>query len=201
MESALAVTSKNADIFYWSDQTYIWLVQILYRELGISNKRVCLWLKNGQNPTPGVAFNKVYEPCTYGTRGKPYVVKSLNGLNEVMNDDMTTGNDLVQEAFDHFTIWPEKRLPSKEYERSTMKPPEVYEKAIRRCTKMNDIMLDSFSGSGSTIMAAEKLRRRVYAVEIEPVFCELAMRRFETLTGIKTRIIRDETKTERETLS
>jgi DNA modification methylase len=31
-----------------------------------------------------------------------------------------------------------------------MKPPEVYEKAIRRCTEINDIILDSFSGSGST---------------------------------------------------
>lgn len=201
MESALAVTGENAHVFYWSDQTYIWLVQVLYRELGIINKRVCLWLKNGQNPTPGVAFNKAYEPCTYGTRGKPYVVKGVNKLNEVMNVDMTTGNDLMEEVFDHITVWPEKRLSSKEYEHSTMKPPEVYEKAIRRCTRMNDIILDSFSGSGSTIMAAEKLKRRVYAVEIEPVFCELAMRRYEALTGIKTRIIRDETKTEGETLS
>lgn len=201
MESALAVTGENAHVFYWSDQTYIWLVQVLYRELGIINKRVCLWLKNGQNPTPGVAFNKAYEPCTYGTRGKPYVVKGVNKLNEVMNVDMTTGNDLMDEVFDHITVWPEKRLSSKEYEHSTMKPPEVYEKAIRRCTRMNEIILDSFSGSGSTIMAAEKLKRRVYAVEIEPVFCELAMRRYEALTGIKARIIRDETKTEGEALS
>lgn len=100
MEAALAVTKKDAHVFYWCDQTYIWLVQVLYRELGISNKRVCLWLKNGQNPTPGVAFNKAYEPCVYGTRGKPYVVKGVNSLNEVMNENMTTGNDLIQQALD-----------------------------------------------------------------------------------------------------
>jgi hypothetical protein len=98
MVSALAVTKEDAHVFYWSDQTYIWLIQTLYRDLGIANKRVCLWLKNGQNPTPGVAFNKCYEPCTYGVRGKPYVVKGVNKLNEVMNVEMTTGNNLLQEA-------------------------------------------------------------------------------------------------------
>lgn len=83
-----------------------------------------------------------------------------------------------------------------------MKPPEVYEKAIRRCTKTDDIILDSFSGSGSTIMAAEKLKRRVYAVEIEPVFCDLAIRRYEALTGDKAVVVRaDETKTDREAVS
>lgn len=190
MESALAVTKKDAHIFYWSDQIYIWLIQTLYRELGIDNKRVCLWLKNSQNPTPGVAFNKCYEPCTYGVRGKPYIVKGVNKLNEVMNLDMTTGNNLLEEAQDYLDIWMVKRLPGNKYEHSTMKPPEVYEKAIRRCTKMNDIILDSFSGSGSTIIAGEKLKRRVYAVELEPRFCDLAMKRYEKITGIKAKVIR-----------
>lgn len=187
--AALAVTREDAHVFYWSDQTYIWLIQTLYRELGVTNKRVCLWIKNGQNPTPGVAFNKCYEPCTYGVRGKPYVVKGVNKLNEVMNPEMSTGNNLLQETIDHLDIWATKRLAGSSYEHSTMKPPEVYEKAIRRCTKMGDIIIDSFSGSGSTIMAAEKLNRRVYAVEIEPVFCDLAMKRYEALTGTKARVV------------
>lgn len=190
MEAALTVTKKDAHVFYWSDQTYIWLIQTLYRDLGLTNKRVCLWLKNSQNPTPGVAFNKCYEPCTYGVRGKPYIVKGVNKLNEVMNPDMTTGNNLLQEAADHIDVWMVKRLAGKEYEHSTMKPPEVYEKAIRRCTKFGDIILDSFSGSGSTIMAAEALKRRVFAVEIEPIFCDLTIRRYEKLTGKKAKVIR-----------
>ncbi|HIH11278.1 TPA: DNA modification methylase [Candidatus Woesearchaeota archaeon] len=190
MEAALAVTKGDAHVFYWSDQTYIWLIQTLYRDLGITNKRVAIWLKNSQNPTPGVAFNKCYEPCTYGVRGKPYIVKGVNNLNEVMNPEMTTGNNLLQEALDHIDIWATKRLAGNQYEHSTMKPPEVYEKAIRRCTKMNEIILDSFSGSGSTLIAGEKLKRRVYAVEIEPVFCDLTIRRYEALTGTKARIVR-----------
>ncbi len=192
MEAGLAVTKPDAHIFYWSDETYIWLIQTLYRELSIQNKRVCLWLKNGQNPTPGVAFNKCYEPCTYGTRGKPKLVKGVNKLNEVLNAEMTTGNELVQQVTDFFTIWPEARLSSKEYEHSTMKPIALYEKAIRRCTKAGDIILDSFNGSGSNLMAAQKLGRRVFAVEIEPIFCDLTIKRFEAETGTKAKVIRNE---------
>lgn len=201
LEAALAVTTHDAHIFYWSDQTYIWLIQTLYRDLGITNKRVCLWLKNGQNPTPGVAFSKCFEPCTYGVRGAPYIVKGVNKLNEVMNPEMTTGNELLQQAQDHLDVWMTKRLPGNQYEHSTMKPPELYEKAIRRCTRMNDIILDSFSGSGSTIIAAEKLKRRVYAVELEPIFCDLTIRRFEKLTGKKAIICHDHETTEEKVIS
>jgi len=192
MEAALAVTKPDAHIFYWSDETYIWLIQTLYRELGITNKRVCLWLKNSQNPVPSVAFNKCYEPCTYGVRGNPPLVKGVTKLNEVLNADMTTGNELLQQVHDLFTVWPEARLSSKDYEHSTMKPPALYEKAIRRCSKAGDIILDSFNGSGSNLIAAQRLGRRVYAVEIEPKFCDLTIKRFEAETGLKARVIRDE---------
>jgi DNA modification methylase len=192
MEAALTVTKPDAHVFYWSDETYIWLIQTLYRELGITNKRVCLWLKNSQNPVPSVAFNKCYEPCTYGVRGNPPLVKGVTKLNEVLNADMTTGNELLQQVHDFFTIWPEARLCSKDYEHSTMKPPALYEKAIRRCSKAGDIILDSFNGSGSNLIAAQRLGRRVYAVEIEPTFCDLTIKRFEAETGLKAKVIRNE---------
>lgn len=188
---ALSVVKKDAHVFYWSDQSYIWLIQTLYRDLGIENKRVCLWIKNGFSPTPTVAFNKCFEPCTYGTIGSPYLNDSVKNLNEVANGDMTTGNSLMEEISD---IWVEKRLSGKDYEHATSKPPRLHEKAIRRCTKPGDIILDSFSGSASTMIAAEQLKRRVFAVELEPVFCDLAIRRYEKLTGKKAKIIRSHEK-------
>ncbi len=188
LENALAVSKKDTHIFYWSDQTYIWLIQELYRELGIINKRVCLWIKNGHNPTPGVAFNKVYEPCTYGVRGKPYIVPNIQNLNGVMNKEITTGNNLLEETLDHLDVWLVKRLSSKDYEHATSKPPKLHEKAIRRCTRPGDIILDSFSGSASTLIAGEQLKRKVYAAELEPIFCDLAIKRYEKLTGIKAKI-------------
>ena len=185
LTNALSVAKDDCHVFYWSDQTYIWLIQTLYRELGITNKRVAIWVKNSQNPTPGVAFSKCYEPCTYGVRGKPYLAKNIQNLNEVLNKELTTGNSLIEETLDHLDLWLVKRLPSKDYEHATSKPPKLHEKAIRRCTKPGDIILDSFSGSASTLIAAEQLKRRVYATELEPIFCDLAIKRYERLTGTK----------------
>lgn len=190
LECALSVTKDDAHIFYWSDQTYIWLIQQLYRDLGITNKRVCLWLKNSQNPVPSVAFNKCYEPCTYGVRGRPYIAPKIQNLNEVMNKEITTGNSLLEETLDHLDVWMVKRLSGKDYEHATSKPPKLHEKAIRRCTRPGDIILDSFLGSASSLVAAEMLKRRVFGIELEPIFCDLAIKRYEKLTNRKVKIIR-----------
>jgi len=181
MEAGLLVSKKDLHVFYWCDQVYIGVVQELYRSLGIANKRVCLWLKNNQNPVPTVAFNKVYEPAVYGIRGKPYLA-DIHNLNEVLNKELSTGNNLLNEVND---IWMAKRLSASDYEHATSKPPHLHEKAMKRCTKPNDIILDSFLGSGSTLIAAETLGRRVYGCELEPQFCDLIVRRFEKLTGTK----------------
>jgi len=184
---ALDVSGKNLHVFYWCDQMYIGLLQTLYTDFGVKNKRVCLWLKNGQNPTPSVAFNKCYEPCVYGVRGKPYLADSFQSFNEVMNHGVGNGNELL-DAMDNLDVWAVKRLSGKEYEHPTSKPPELHEKAIRRCTKPGDIILDSFGGSGSTLVAAEGLKRRAFLVEREPVFCDLIIKRFEKLTGLKAKV-------------
>lgn len=189
LKNALAFSAEDVHVFYWSDQRYIWLMQTLYKEVGVDNKRVCLWIKNGQNPTPTVAFSKCYEPCSYGTRGSPYLSKSFQGLNEIMNKEITTGNDSLEEIGD---IWAVKRLAGKDYEHATSKPPKLHEKAILRCSKPGDIILDSFLGSGSTLIAGEQLKRRVYGVELEPVFCDLTIKRWEKLTGLKAHVLENE---------
>lgn len=188
MSAALSVSKKDVHVFYWNTEQHIWIIQTLYRELGIDNKRVCLWVKNGHNPTPQVAFNKCYEPCIYGAKGHPYLSKKEQGLTEIMNKEITTGNDSIDEV----NIWTAKRVSAKDYKHATTKPVELHEKAIRRCTLPGDIILDSFLGSGSTLIAAEQLKRIVYGVEMEPVFCDLIMSRYEKLTGIKAEIIRYE---------
>jgi len=189
MKNVLSVANKDFHYFCWCDQKYVGMVQDLYRELGIENKRVCMWIKNGQNPTPGVAFSKCYEPCVYGTVGSPYLSKSLQNLNEVMNKEVGTGNRLIDDILDEFDIWLVKRLAGNEYEHSTSKPPTLHEKAIRRCTKPGDVILDMYGGSGSTLIAAEMLKRRAYLIEIEPMFCQLIINRYERLTGQKAKLI------------
>ncbi len=187
LDNALRISHDDCHIFYWCDEVYIGLLQELYRESGIQNKRVCLWIKNGQNPTPEVAFSKCYEPCVYGIKGKPYLSKNEQSLNEVMNKDVSTGNRLIDDVLDLIDIWLVKRLAGNEYEHPTMKPPTVYEKAIRRCTKPGDVIFDGFGGSGSSLIAGEQLKRKVYLVEIEPIFCDLIINRYEKLTNQKAK--------------
>lgn len=194
LKAALAVSKPDTHVFYYCDQIYIGLIQEIYRSLGIDNKRVCLWLKNNQNPVPTVAFNKVYEPVVYGTRKQPYLAESITNLNEVLNKEFKTGNELLEQVNEFVDIWTAKRLPSKDYEHATTKPITLHEKAIKRCTRPNDIILDSFLGSGSTLLAAEQLDRRVYGCELEPKFCDLIIKRYEAFSNNKVKVQRYEEK-------
>lgn len=180
LKAGLSITDKDAHVFYWCDQVYIGVIQEIYRKNIIENKRVCLWLKNSQNPVPSVAFNKCYEPCVYGIKGNPYLTENETKLNEVMNQEFITGNEMY-EAVD---IWLTKRISGREYQHATSKPTTLHEKAIKRCTKVNDIILDSFLGSGSTLLCAEQLGRIVYGCELEPAFCDLIVKRWEQMTKL-----------------
>lgn len=185
MEAALAVCHEDVHAFYYTDQIYVGVVQELYRSLGIANKRVCLWLKNSQNCVPKVYCNKAYEPAVYGTRQRPYLAPSMTSLTEILNPEFGTGNQLLEQVDDFIEIWTAKRLSAKDYEHATSKPITLHANAIKRCTKPGEIIIDSFLGSGSTLLAAEQLDRRVYGCELEPRFCDLIVKRFEALTGIK----------------
>lgn len=171
--------------FAWCDEKYIGLVQQLYRELEIENKRVCLWVKNAANMTPQIAFNKVFEPCVYGVRGKPFLNHSFANFHELLNKEIGTGNRLSDDILDLFNLWLVKRLPTQSYEHPTAKPPSLHEKALRRCTKPGDIILDLTAGSGSTLIAAEQMKRRAFICELEPVFCDVIINRFQELTKLE----------------
>ncbi len=187
LTNGLSVCEKNAHIFTYCDQRYIWLLQTLYQELGVANKRVCLWIKNNATPTPQIAFSKQYEPCIYGTIGRPYLSEKVLNLTEIMNAEVGSGNRTLEDILDMIDIWLVRRLSGKEYEHPTSKPPKLHEKALRRCTKPGDIILDLFAGSGSLMVAAEQLKRSTFLIEQSPVFTEVILRRYEKFTGQKAK--------------
>ncbi len=188
LDAALAVSKKDLHVFYFCDQNYVGTVQNIFKEAGLENKRTCLWVKNGFNVTDKIAFNKGYEACPYSIRGKPYL-SPINNLNEILNKEVGSGNRTIDDILDLLDIWLCKRLPGQQYIHPTMKPVTLYEKAIRRCSKPNDIICDSFLGSGSSLIAAEELHRRLYGCEIQEIFCDLIIKRYEQLTGDKAKKI------------
>ena len=178
VKNALGVSTKDAHIFFWCDENFVGKMQETFEANGIANRRTCLWIKNNFNMTPQVAFNKVYEPCVYGTVGSPSLRKEIKNLNEILNQNVESGNQVVDEIAEMINVWLVKRDNAQEYEHPTQKPITLCEKPMKRCTKAGDIVLDLFGGSGSTLIAAEQLNRRAYIMEVDPVFCDVIKRRY-----------------------
>jgi DNA modification methylase len=65
----------------------------------------------------------------------------------------------------------------------TVKPVAMVADAIRDCTKRGDIVIDAFMGSGTTILAAERVGRRAFGIEIDPLYVDVAVRRWQAFTG------------------
>jgi DNA modification methylase len=68
-------------------------------------------------------------------------------------------------------------------EHPTQKPVELFARPMRRHTRAGQICFEPFSGSGSQLIAAEQLGRRCFAIELQPVFVDVAIRRWQILTG------------------
>ena len=68
-------------------------------------------------------------------------------------------------------------------EHPTMKPVALFEYQMLNNTKGGDIILDSFGGSGTTLIAAEKNGRIAYVMELDPKYCDVIVKRWQDFTG------------------
>src|SRR5712675_1652459 len=75
----------------------------------------------------------------------------------------------------------------------TVKPVALVADAIKDCSKQGDIVLDPFCGSGTILVAAERTGRKARALEIDPSYVDVAIRRWEELTGKSATLITGET--------
>jgi DNA modification methylase len=185
LEVAKQIAKPNSHFFYWCDSSNLWMLQTLYNKLGIENKRVCIWIKNNQNPTPKISFNKVYEPCVYGITGKPYLNPGIKNANEILNQEVTSGNQLHDEIQEMFDIWMVKRDNAQEYLHPTQKPVTLNEKPFKRCSAPGHIIYAGFGGSGSDLIACEQLKRKWRGVEKDEIFATIIIDRWEKFTNQK----------------
>lgn len=189
IKNALTITKPDCHWAIWSDERYNGMIQDLYKEHGITFKRTCLWIKPNQNPTPKIAFNKSVEYCSYGITGKPFIADKVTNLTEVMNKEIGTGNRQTADIVDLFNIWLVGRVPGQEMDHPTQKPPSLYEKFLRRVTRPGDTVLDMTAGSGSLLIGCEQMKRIAFLCEIEPIFTQLILDRYEQLTNKKAKKI------------
>ena len=89
-------------------------------------------------------------------------------------------------------VWYMSRGATGQYVHPTQKPVELIEKAINNSSKSGDIILDVFGGSGSTMIAAEKIGRESRLMELDPKYCDVIVTRWEEFTGKKAQLITNE---------
>lgn len=133
-------------------------------------------------------YQKKHEPCLYGWK---------NGANHYWDGrrDLTTVYDekpdykkmnkeqLLQEItklrgdnIPNTIIYEDK--PARNEEHPTMKPVKLFQRLIKNSSKEDDAILDPFGGSGTTIIACEKLNRTAYVNEIDPHYCDIIRKRW-----------------------
>lgn len=177
ISNAYLVSNKNSAFYFWSDETYISFIQNIYRSLKIRSKRVLIWVKERYNPTPQVGYNKIYEACVLGYKGKPFIGIRGKKWSEILNKDINWD--------DYFNIWKIDRDFTETYEHPTQKPLEMIYKPIRVNSAPGMIVLDLCGGSGSTLIACEQLNRRCYMMELDPKYCDVIRKRYENFVNKK----------------
>lgn len=88
----------------------------------------------------------------------------------------------------NFDIWEIQRTKKNDLH-PTMKPIELCSKAINNSSKKENIVLDLFGGSGSTLIASEQLNRKCYVMELDPKYVDVIINRWEEFTGRKAELI------------
>ena len=107
-------------------------------------------------------YQRMYEPILYGWRqGHERYWCGARDQGDVWHFDKPARNDL----------------------HPTMKPVALVERAIRNSSKTHDIVLDSFGGSGSTLIACEKSGRQARLVELDPKYCDVIVQRWQAFGG------------------
>ncbi len=89
------------------------------------------------------------------------------------------------------TVWEVPNSEVETNEHPTSKPNRLFAIPMQLHTQPNDLCYEPFSGSGSQLIAAEQLAHRCYAIELEPRFVDVAITRWEKLTGKKAELIEE----------
>lgn len=79
--------------------------------------------------------------------------------------------------------------PNRNAEHPTMKPVELIAYLIKNSSKRDEIILDLFGGSGSTLIACEQLNRKCYLMELDPKYCDVIVDRWEKFTNQKAELL------------
>lgn len=182
---------ENAAIYMWHADRRLVLIYEIFKELNILMHQHIIWVK----PCTVLTFSVYpwrHEPCIFGWRRgcKPFFRPSRKRIGSVWEITIFRSGDPETPEY-YSDLWKvdwEGKKRNNGLDHPTVKPTEIFAIPMRVHTKPGDICYEPFSGSGSQIIAAERVNRRCFAMEIEPVFCDVAVRRWEEFTGKKAQL-------------
>lgn len=169
-ENAYEFMKEGASFYVWHSSREQVNFETSLNEAGLKVRQQLIWNKNslvlGRQD-----YQWKHEPCLYGWK---------DGASHKWYNDrsQTTVMD-----FDR---------PTKNNEHPTMKPIDLISYQISNSTQKNDVVLDLFGGSGSTLIACEQLDRKCYMCELDPKYCDVIIKRWEAMTGKKAKLIKGE---------
>ena len=189
---------KPGGAFYiWHAGTEGLNFKLAVQRVGWELKQILIWVKN--NIVLGRQdYQWKHEPCLYGWKpGASHYFVARRDLITITEDEPINLDALTkQELKDLLSgllglpstdIHEDKPLRSADH--PTMKPLKLMGRLIKNSTRPGEIVLDTFGGSGSTMMAAEQLGRACYMVELDPCYIDVICKRYEELTGEKAQLL------------
>jgi len=159
--AADAVMKKGAVFYIWHADSEGYNFRGAASDINWTVRQCLIWKKSslvlGRQD-----YQWMHEPCIYGWK---------DGASHLWASDRKQTTIL---EFDK---------PSRNGEHPTMKPVELFEYQMLNNTKGSDLVLDSFAGSGTTVIACEKHGRMARLMELDPKYCDVIIKRWQDFTG------------------
>jgi DNA modification methylase len=160
----LAVSKSGASIYCFHSDRCADVFHGVFREFFHFSSMI-IWAKNSLTLSQ-TDYQSQHEPCLYGWMD--------NGSHSWYSDRKQT------------SVW---KFDKERVEgHTTPKPVALVERAINNSSKGGDLIIDLFGGSGSTMIAAEKIGRQARLMELDPKYCDVIVKRWEDFTGKKAEL-------------
>ena len=168
--AADSVLKEGASFYIWHADSEGYNFRYAVKHCGWLMKQCLIWNKNAM-VMGRQDYQWKHEPCLYGW-------KSGASHNWYSDRKQTTVLEFNK--------------PNRNAEHPTMKPIELFAYQIQNSSRKGDIVLDSFGGSGTSIIACEQINRKCYMMELDPHYCDVILARWEHFTGKKAKKISGE---------
>lgn len=192
------VMKKGCPFYVWFSSSEHRNFENALEQVGLSVREELIWVKNAF--TLGRQdYQWRHEPCLYGwkegaghyfidVRNESTVIPDAEELDleNMEKKDMKSLLELLYSQQLPSTIIEENK-PTFNRDHPTMKPVRLFGRLIHNSSRNGDIVLDTFGGSGTTMVACEQMGRKARIMELDPHYCDVIIGRYEELTGNKAR--------------